>query len=384
MDIPLKELKQNEVQIVPEAWIGRLFYAFATILTPVIAFAMMHSSQFGEAEWQSGTDAYLKILLGGTINQMFYPFILYAIGSMILLLIAPQRFAPHFAVRFGIYSGTALVVQYVLLLLVTKYFLFALMIGVPTTPIFYGLYKGYGWSVARWGQQGAWGRYALLFGLAAIGLALLDSSFFVVPLGVWMAGFCWILPLTAIVSWRLWTTYETPKLWELPYTLGAGAWLGGYVVTWSQALGRMTELYAQLPDSPPDCYIATAAAQGHPQLVGSQRIGQVMVNRQLQTLKAAEIMLLATLPRCHRWLRRGYDVYGRFLATKLTNPFLADLAYLTLKPFEWGAWLLLSLFVPGVEGWIGRFYTANKITFADRAYGQSHSLRQGDAELPSA
>ena len=384
MDISLKELKQNEIRIVPEAWIGRLLYAFATIITPAIAFAMMHSSQFGEAEWQSGTDAYLEILLGGTINQMFYPFILYAIGSMILLLIAPQRFAPHFAVRLGIYSGTALVVQYVLLLLVAKYFLFALMIGVPTTLIFYGLYKGYGWSVTRWGQRGAWGRYALLFGLAAIILALLDSSFFIVPLGVWMAGFCWILPLTAIVSWRLWTTYETPKLWKLPYTLGVGAWLGGYVVTWSQALGRMTELYAMLPESPPDCYIATAAAQGHPQLVGSQRIGQMMVNQQLQTLKAAEIMLLATLPRCHHWLRRGYDVYGRFLATKLTSPFLADLAYLTLKPFEWGAWLLLSLFVPEIEGWIGLFYMPNKITFSDHACEQSHSWRQGDAGPPSA
>ena len=161
MDISLKELKQNEVRIVPEAWIGRLLYTFSTIITPAIAFAMMHSSQFGEAEWQSGTDAYLEILLGGTINQMFYPFILYAIGSMILLLMAPQRFAPHFAVRFGIYSGTALVVQYILLLLVTQYFLFALMIGVPTTLIFYGLYKGYGWSIARWGQTGCMGAICL-------------------------------------------------------------------------------------------------------------------------------------------------------------------------------------------------------------------------------
>ena len=113
MELSLKELKQNEVRIVPEAWYGRFLYAFVTIITPAIAFTMHHSSPVGMAEWQSGTDAYLEILLGGDINQMFYPFILYAIASMILLLIAPQRFAPYFAVRLGIYTGTILVVQYV-------------------------------------------------------------------------------------------------------------------------------------------------------------------------------------------------------------------------------------------------------------------------------
>ncbi|MCB8943203.1 MAG: hypothetical protein H6658_05565 [Ardenticatenaceae bacterium] len=360
MDISLKELKQNEVKIVPEVWYGRLFYAFVTIITPVIAFAMQHGSPLGMAEWQSGFDAYMEILLGGDINRLFYPFIVYAIISMILLLAAPQRFAPNFAIRLGIYTGTLLVVQYVVMLLAATYFLFALMMGVPATLVVYGLYRGYGWAVKRWGRRGANGRLLALLAAASVVLALFDRSFFSVPLAVWMAGFCWILPLTAVTSYRLWTTYETPKLWQMPYTLGVGVWLGGYIFTWTHAISKMTELYATLPDSPPNCYIATAAAQGHPQFVGSQKVGCVLVNRQLQTLKAAEVVLLVLAPRGHRWLRRGYDVYGRLLATKLTNPYLADLAYLTLKPLEWGSWLLLSLVVPNVGGWIGRFYSQRR------------------------
>jgi hypothetical protein len=358
MEISLKELKQNEVNIVPVAWVGRLFYAPSTIITPAIAFIMQHDSQFGMADWQSGFDAYIEILLGGRINQLFYPFVIYAVISMTLLLIAPHRSAPNFAIRLGIYSGTILVVHYVLLLLGVRYFLFALMMGIPVTMIVYGVYKGYGAMVQKWGARGTNGRLAALLGIPfLIGLVLTEGGLLgIIPLAAWMTGFCWILPLTAVTSWRLWTTYETPKLWKMSYTLGVGAWLGAYVVTWSQALARMTELYEALPDQPPNCYIATAAAKGHPQLVGSKKIGRVMVNRQLQTLKAAEMALLVTLPGCHRWLRRGYDVYGRFLATKLTNPYLADIAYLTLKPFEWSSWLLLSLVVPGLEAWIGRFY----------------------------
>jgi hypothetical protein len=185
-----------------------------------------------------------------------------------------------------------------------------------------------------------------------------------------MIGFCWILPLTAVTSWRLWTTYETPKLWRLPQALGVGIWVGGYIFTWTHAIGRMTELYAALPTSPPDCYIATAAAQGHKRVVGARKVGKVSVNRQLQTLKAAEIVLLVIVPGWHRRLRWQYDVHGRFLASKLTNPYLADIAYLTLKPFEWGSWLLLSLLVPGVEGWIGRFYMPSSIISADPANEQ--------------
>ena len=87
------------------------------------------------------------------------------------------------------------------------------------------------------------------------------------------------------------------------------AWAGSYFMVWQVTVSRTLEIYANLPDNPPDCYIATAAANGHPKFVKSHthqtRFGQpVAVNQQLQTLKAAEIMLKAAVPRLHRQVDR--------------------------------------------------------------------------------
>jgi hypothetical protein len=117
----------------------------------------------------------------------------------------------------------------------------------------------------------------------------------------------------------------------------------------------MYELYAALPaQPPPDCYIATAAARGHPRFVHSQVVifteGKSMrVNRQLQILKCAELALLAVNPRLHKLLRQIYDVVGKALARKIQNPFLADMAYLLCKPWEWCAVLVLKRITPDFE-----------------------------------
>ena len=107
------------------------------------------------------------------------------------------------------------------------------------------------------------------------------------------------------------------------------------------------EVYASLPESPPDCYIATASAQGHQKFVKSMPVllanGQVMqVNAQLKTLKYAEFALMAISPRTHKFLRKIYDVIGQALAKKITRPILADISYLALKPFEWTAKIVLK------------------------------------------
>jgi len=46
-----------------------------------------------------------------------------------------------------------------------------------------------------------------------------------------------------------------------------------------------------------------------------------------------------------------YDVLGMPLARKIQNPFVADLAYLLLKPWEYMAGFLLERIVPEI-GWI--------------------------------
>jgi hypothetical protein len=62
-------------------------------------------------------------------------------------------------------------------------------------------------------------------------------------------------------------------------------------------------------------------------------------------------------PRLHGILRRGYDLMGRFLAKKLQNPYLADCAYLLLKPAEWLARWLLRLIVPEIDSIARKMYT---------------------------
>jgi hypothetical protein len=125
----------------------------------------------------------------------------------------------------------------------------------------------------------------------------------------------------------------------------------------------MFELYAALPPQPPpDCYIATAAAQGHPRVVGSRLVrwadGKSMqVNGQLQVLKFAELALLAVKPHWHTALRKMYDVVGKSLARRIRNPFLADIAYLLLKPSEWLARWLLKMIVPEVDALTEKIYT---------------------------
>ena len=80
------------------------------------------------------------------------------------------------------------------------------------------------------------------------------------------------------------------------------------------------------------------------------------VTRQLQNLKCAEIALMALTPQLHKQLRRIYDRFGPPLAARLNNPFLADLAYLMLKPVEWVTMLVIKVIVPEIVWYARRFY----------------------------
>jgi hypothetical protein len=108
------------------------------------------------------------------------------------------------------------------------------------------------------------------------------------------------------------------------------------------------EAYAQLPtENPGNCYIASAAAYGHPALVGSEPVattdgGTVRVNQQLRVLKATELAMFVIAPPLHRLSRRIYNCLGPVAAHRLTNPHLADLAYLVLKPAEWASCAVLK------------------------------------------
>jgi hypothetical protein len=58
---------------------------------------------------------------------------------------------------------------------------------------------------------------------------------------------------------------------------------------------------------------------------------------------------MAVNPHLHKWLREIYNMLGIPLARKIQNPFVADLAYLLLKPWERMAGFLLKHIVPEID-----------------------------------
>ena len=95
--------------------------------------------------------------------------------------------------------------------------------------------------------------------------------------------------------------------------------------------------YESLPDVRPSCFIVTAAASGHSQLVGSwiDPQTQVPVNQQLLRFRAFEAWLQKRSPQAHAIARRLYNFIGPMIAKRIDGPLKADVVYCLLKPAEW-------------------------------------------------
>lgn len=344
---------------VPESRWGKLLYGLFIVIMPVLAFL---ATDLFKPEWQTGEFSdYLILLLFPKASLLFFLLLAYSIICYCLLLINLTRYSEMFFIRLGIYTGVLLALQYSIL---SGLFFLSdsgnissslSLIGLWLLPVF--LPKLYLFTVKKWGQKAVrtilWG-----FAIVAFLVSALAMRSPLLPLALVLAGmtvaapfWCFLILLRAAI-W-LYKKYEF-KL-TFPRGLGLVTWIAGYVAAWRFDILKMYELYAALPPQPPpDCYIATAAAQGHPRIVGSWQIQRasgkaVQVNKQLQIFKCAELALMAVQPRLHRMLRTIYDVLGKSMAKRIRDPFAADVAYLLLKPWEWLARLLLKMMVPEVD-----------------------------------
>jgi hypothetical protein len=112
-------------------------------------------------------------------------------------------------------------------------------------------------------------------------------------------------------------------------------WLASWL--WSRSL------YGSLPDKAPSgCFIVTAAGHGHAAFVGThieiERNGRsLLVNQQLITFWQFENLWRNFAPRSHRIFRCGYNRVGPVIAAQIKSPWLADFAYLAIKPLEFMA-----------------------------------------------
>jgi len=339
---------------VPQMLAERILYAFVVTILPIISFAL---SNVLKPEWQSGkTSDYVVLLFLPQAAWFFFPFLIYSVVSTLLLLFAPRRFAAHFVVRFGVYTGFLLALQYAILVAGTD---FAIVSAVAAAFLV-------ACRLIFWKTQSRKIWIALIFVLVLGGLLIagITNSFaqapFFVVIAILVASPFLCLVIAGFIAFKLIRHYEKGFSFPLWPAAGVLGWLALYGVAWRFSILQAVEIYHSLPVAPPDCYIATASARGHQRLVGSWSVatprGTMMVTRQLQLLKCAELALMVLAPALHRFIRANYDVVGKALARRLNNPFLADLAYLMLKPLEWAARLVLKMFVPEINQYMGKLY----------------------------
>jgi hypothetical protein len=178
--------------------------------------------------------------------------------------------------------------------------------------------------------------------------------------------------LTTVASeWRSWPAW----LWYLIPAYTAGwygyrawkLWLGGClspaqagyallpgVPFWIGSVLASQRLYQALPYVAPSCFVVTAASRGHPWVVGTMRVKDGagvcrQVNQQLLVFREFEACWQRRAPATHAVFRRFYNVWGYRASRWIQNRWLADVAYLLLKPAEWvvAAWAAWCCFAHG-------------------------------------
>jgi len=181
------------------------------------------------------------------------------------------------------------------------------------------------------GAVTAW--ICFIFGLVCFGVDVWRPQ-------VWLLVPFYIALWYSIRAWQLiraakygWGTYFVTLVGSLPFWL-ASCW-------WSH------KVFNSLPDKAPTCFIVTAAASGHPQCVGplveiDHNGSRRWANQQLVTFWELETRWQIFFPRSHAIFRQVYNRLGPVVAAKIKSPWLADAAYLVLKPVEWLASLCLK------------------------------------------
>ncbi|NWF64298.1 MAG: hypothetical protein HXY38_08330 [Chloroflexi bacterium] len=352
--------EQSGENIIPplldRTW-KRILFGLFIVAAPIFNFSLI---ELLKPEWQDGRfTSYLYLFLLPEASWGFFPLLVYAVLSYLLLLWDSEQFADSIIIRLGIYGGTLLALQYSILSFITTFSPSPVVLAVLlaySAPL--SLPKLYSWLRPQLDKLFKRYRLAMIIIIMII-IALLLWGFFFVLAIFGIASPFWSFLIALQASRWLLKHYETK--FSFAQGLGIFTWFSAYVFTLRFNILKMFELYAALPTEPPNCYIATAAANGHPNFVGSLEVklanGKSMrVNRQLQRLKALEIALMGVSTPSHRMMRRIYDVLGKWLAKRIQKPLLADMAYLILVPIELLSFFVLKWIIPEIQTLSERLY----------------------------
>lgn len=313
------------------------------------------------------------LLFHPSIGWAFYLLAAYSMTCLALLVINPRRFQYLLPVRLGIYTAVLLDVQYLLCalgaLLSDVWFLpFEAGVAFLAVLLMFALFRATERTrrlkgnllavIVLVGSLIGLMSAGLLLAMTSIWIAALTSSLLlaILMLGPLMANLAMTRYLLRLGP-ASWVEQSRSRRFLAPLT-----WLSAYTAACAVAITRGVDYFAALPVQPSGiCYVASAAAKGHRHIVGSRpvRISAnevASINWQLRYLLCAEIALHVVSPSTHRLFRQLYNRYGPLLAAALIHPLLADLAYLSLKPLEWGARLFLRLFVSHPTTLAARIY----------------------------
>ena len=347
------------------------------VVGPVVCHLITLLGAPDEPEWQSGNlDDKLGFLLACKCGWPMFPllgFSIFCLGKVGL----DERQAAKSWVRFGVFTGVPITAWYL--------FAFSLSFGgglgvelvaelgtqlegwfrslvglLIAAGFLLALIYGFYWTskVDKFG----WG-YVVVALVVCAALIVNAGSIAIAQLVVLFVSLPFILPLVLStplaflvylgMSIRIFVKHRDELRFSIAELMVAMTWLGGFFGAARAVITMSLIEYEKLPLEPPErCYVATAAAQGHPTIVKSIKLpatkGQsVFVNQQLTTFKTAELTLRSISPSAHRVFRFIYNRVGPPLATMLNTPMLATLTYLSLKPAEWSCWLCLRILLGG-------------------------------------
>ena len=338
-----------------------LTLTFAGVVLPLVCFAISFP---GRPEWQSGnTSDYAQLLLSRKCSAPMYPFLLYCMTCMFLVVWQPARFANRFCVRMGIFFGVLVAAEY--------WFVFqAALPGSPGSVVGQTLVaasgclcpgaSGYWWSRCA-GATVRRAAFVIALGASIAGLLASPYIFFI---SLWCST-AWAFASYLFVATRLVRGRGESRFhFSLAQLFGLFGVLAAHFAAWRLSFQWMLEEYSRLPTThPASCFVCTAAAKGHPRIVHSEAWqaasgATFRVNDQLCTLKAFELLLASISPRVHRQCRWAYNRVGPRVAALLFHPLLADVGYFLLKPLEWCARACLIVAIPGQPRLVHDLYRA--------------------------
>jgi hypothetical protein len=340
----------------------RVKFALTGIAFPIMCFIApaLGLSPSIDQPWQSGRMVdYLVLLLYWPSFGPLLPIIGYSMACMAAWLAYPEMSSQRW-IRLGLYGGVVLAAQFLICVIVTSS-ITTVVIAAIVGPLLWLVFWGFN-GLGRFARQFTIRHLLILTTLVAVMIPLGLKSGLIDPatdLPTIFGGlFFWIVAATPTLNlvtyvraslgcFRLsakeaGTNDSGDRRWLDPIGITIiASWFVVWLGSWRLAVQSMSREYSKLPTTDPNCYVSSAAACGHQELVGSEVVDGGCLNLQMQRLKALEWALAAGLPRCHRRVRQTYELFGPRLASVCNSSvWFADATYVILKPIEYSAVLI--------------------------------------------